>query len=362
MTESTTIVPRPSLGRHVLLFTIWASALLSGTAVAAECRQVVTTVATGFGVATESIDEQENSAVLDALASAVAQVRGVFVDRRTELVDVYSSMVGGGGSRATATTDFSDSIRTRSSGLVVGYQLLDSWIDRGVLNVELSVGVCKDPRLVVDWYGPARTRFVFEEAFRQVLVPTGWAVISADDVWGRNIEEASLASGATHIVRAELRTEDRGRWEGMERVDSTLTVSLRDVLGNELLRGSSRTGQAVGRTLDEATNAGLSELARTAAGDVVRALAGDAPTTTMTITFNNIRRANTPVELRGELQGVPGVVSVTQGVIGEGMVVFEVAGSLDACSLSAKVARTRRMLLREIACSATRASLDVLRE
>lgn len=330
---------------------------------AASCQRSVTTVATGYAPAGASSDLQQTEAVIQALANAIGQIRGVFVEQQAQLSDVYQTALRDETFSVVSTTNFSETIRTRTSGLVVGYEVARSSLHGDLLEVEVRVTVCTDPRLLVDWAGPPQMRTAFEDALRQVLQPTGWTVLTANNFTHLDVAVASLETGASHVVSAGMRSADGSRWEGMDSVDVTLTLTLYDVIGNELLQGGSYTTSAIGRSSEEAAAAAVDQLGREVAGDVVRALAaGGAVQSVLHVTFRNVRRPNTPVELQTELERVPGVVAIEMAGMDEGSVRFRVHGAISACALSAELSRTRRLLLRESECSGFAAVIDVLRE
>lgn len=349
---------RPRLVPLALLVLMWLA-----PAFAATCQRSVTTVATGYGPAGVSPDLQQTEAVIQALANAIGQVRGVFVEQQAQLTDVYQTALRDETFSVVSTTDFTETIRTRTSGLVVAYEVARSSLHGDLLEVEVRVTVCTDPRLLVDWAGPPQLRTAFEDALRQVLQPTGWTVLTTNSVTHLDVAAASLETGASHVVTASMRSADGGRWEGMDSVDVTLTLNLYDVIGNELLQGGSYTTSAIGRSSGEATASAVDQLGREVAGYVVRALAADgAAQSVLHVTFRNVRRPNTPVELKTELERVPGVVTVEMAGMEEDSVRFRVHGAISACALSAEVSLTRRLLLREGECSDFAAVIDVLRE
>jgi hypothetical protein len=340
-------------------------ALVSVARAREPCLSEVVVETTGYGVIDGRGATGLNTATLDALAQAVAQVRGAFVTVETELVDAFTQTFDGATTRTVDASAFRRVIEERASGLVLGYEVLSAVESAGAMRVTARVTVCADARLSVRWTGPRDAEAAFLGALRTALAASGWHVVTEPPGASSDLRAAGFRTGSSHIVSVYVRSNDRGAYRDLHQVEMGFSVRVQSAIGGEVVAALDTTVNSVGRTQQEAE----AEAARTAAGslanDLLRAVRGTSSSLTSsrtTVVFSGIRRSNTPLELQRALLGVPGVQAAD--VLGgtDGNVQIDVHTSRDLCAVASDLASDRRFLLHLDACDGRVATIRVLRE
>ena len=344
-----------------LLVVAVAVILAGGRGMASPCHASVTVEATGYGVVGERRPQQHNLAVLEALAAAVTQVRGAFVEVESTLVDSFVRSMSGADLSVRDESAFTRIVQARASGMVVAYGVIRTSEEAGVLAVTVRATVCTDPRLILDWRGSTVPRTAFHGSLVQALESAGWHLIVADARFARHdLVGESLRTGATHVATVSVAARDAGEYRGLRTFDVSFDLSVHDVRGRELLAGLHRTINVVGRTVDEATSSAARDAATDLANELVRVLRTTrAPDKRLTI--EGARRPNTGVELLRLIADVPGVAHARLSGPGDTeTVLIDTARSM--CDVAHALTENRRMLTRVERCDDDSATVRVVRE
>lgn len=343
-----------------------AALLLTGAAWGQQvCRDVTTVETRGYPSTLEGTDAGADGvveqAIQDALAQAIAEVRGAFIRQETELVDRAVTKALDTHS-TTRTTTLEERIETQASGLILGYDVLAQDVDpaTSLPRVTVRARVCNDPRLAVQVGGRRQGATSFTDEVARALVDSGWAAATVAS--GTAPLRAALDTGASHMARVEFHSREQGTWRGLEQVDVTLHASIVDMLGNTFVAGFTRTETGTGRTDAEAIAATMPALAAT----LVQAFNDGvgAPTQArVTLTFGGVTMPHTPGELERILRDTGRITDLdTHWDRSAGIIQVRAETGMDACGLADRAARTRRLLVQTDSCTHRRATLQVLRQ
>lgn len=297
-----------------------------------------------------------------ALASAVAQVNGLFLQQNssfetfmvTHLVDERLS---------TEVTDtFTETITQNLTGYVVDFEVLEWSLQQQVYSASLRVTVCEDPRLLLAIRGNAQAAPATLAALVEQLSANGWRVVvmRGDQRLGGN---AVFESGATIALEVSPQVLGETEHRGIFQAEVEIAGLATDYRSGSSPAAFSVTAQGSDTDSQKAIHQAASEAARVLAN---RFSSSQIPTTPAAtpITFEGVTRQNTVREIEVLLASLSGLNAShpprwdgSTSTLTVHAILYE-----SPCSLSDKIAASRRIFVIPVSCTAERLAFKIARE
>lgn len=164
-----------------------------------ECLNATSIEAMGYGVNGQTSDEQFEQALASALASAITQMRGVYIESNTELVEVLKESTSESDYSVTSSTEFREEVTERFSGFITHYDLLERTTgEDGLTAVSIRADVCLDPRIVLA-FQPSDALSIFAGGLAANFGGLGWKVVSTSSTNSGSLLKVGLQTGASYI-------------------------------------------------------------------------------------------------------------------------------------------------------------------
>lgn len=341
-----------------------ACSLTCAQAQVMECLNATTTEATGYGVTGQTSDEQVEQALASALASAITQVRGVYIASSTELVEVIKESTSESDYSVTSSTELREEVTERFSGFVTRYDLLERTTGAdGLAAVSIRAEVCLDPRIVLA-FQPSDALAIFAGGLASNVGSLGWKVVSTSSGTSGSLLELSLQTGASYIAQGHLQVTPMSASDRATSYMASLDVSLIDVRSLEVVSTLTLTENGIGYTDAEAIQDATTKLANAVARDWTRQFLAPEQRQASSIVVSGISRSGSRYTLEEMVQDLPGVIGVTSTTYDEAAraVTLEVELSADLCSVAEGLTQERRIMMQVEMCDPARAELKATRE
>ena len=349
------------------LFVLTGICLLFACAQAqpASCLNATTVSATGFGISGQSPDEQFEQALASALASAITQVLGVYINSESQVTEVLKEKLNNEAVSTTAQTEFTESTTERFSGFITRYRLLDRRADEnGLITTAIEAEVCTDARIALD-FGDSPAAPVFAGELANNLETLGWQILAISGNEASNGPlEVGLQSGASYVAQGQLQTTLLSSSDSTRTHVATLTLSLVDVRTLEVVDTLTLSENGIGYSDAEAIQDAVGKLAVTVARDWSQQFLAPEQRRPSTVIINGISRSGSRFTLEEMVSGLPGVLAVTDTTYDEAAqavtLAIEVSSSL--CEAVEALTLERRIMMQLETCDDALAQLTATRE
>lgn len=331
-----------------------------------ECLNTTTVETTGYGITGQNSDEQFEQALASALASAITQVRGVYINAETELIEVVRESVTESGYSSTANTEFREEVSERFSGFITQYNLLERTTDEsGIAAVSISADVCTDARIALNFVDSAVTA-AFAGELAANIGNLGWQIlsVSATSESSGSLLEVGLQTGASYIAQGQIQLSPMSSSDRAISYTASIDVSLVDVRTLEAINTLSFTENGIGYSEAEAVQDAVSKLAVTVARSWTQQFLAPEQRLVSTIVVSRVSRSGTRYTLEEMVKQLSGVINVVSAEYDEAAqaVNLSIELSSDLCGVANELAEERRILMQVETCSNGLAELYAIRE
>jgi hypothetical protein len=342
---------------------------ISSLTLAQSCVKTVVTEATGFGISGTDNDTQFRQALSEALATAITQTSGLFINRKTELTEIVSSVSQDDETSVSESSDFSQSIVERFSGTILSYETLNTITDdNGIQRVDISATLCLDQRIVLNLLGTREDIITFSGQLRNSIKQAGWQITSLEAVSNirdsREGLERALESGATLILDGQITSAKMDGSQDTTAVISTLSATVFSTQSLDIVANFERDTNGIGYTFEDARQDALSKLSGEIANELSIKFLDASDRQKGIILINNITRSGNRYTLSDLAATISGVIAVNDATYDEATqtVKLDIDLSGDLCDVVEALTENRRIIMRVDNCGQNSAELTATRD
>jgi hypothetical protein len=333
------------------------------------CVNVQDAEATGYGIAGADSDTQFRQALSEALASAVAQTSGLFINRKTELTEIVRSIQTGDDYSSSESSEFSQTVVERLSGTILSYEVLSNTTsESGLQGVTIRATLCLDQRIVLNLLGSREDIITFSGQLRSNVTGAGWQISAlTENVTIRDARqglEVALASGATLILDGQLTSSEVQGSQDTTSVIATLSATLFDTKSLDIVASFELSGNGIGYTLQDAKQDALSKLSSELANKMSIKFLESSDRQKGIIIIKNITRSGNRFTLGDLAAETPGVIAVNDASYEESSqtVKLDLDVSASLCDIADALTNNRRIIMRLDDCGDNSAELTAIRD
>ncbi len=349
----------------LILAVVW----ISGHAVAVDCSRTVVVTAQGFGVVGLSSDAQLGSAVSDALANALAQATGGFLQSTRSVRNSVFRVVEEGVSTTEREREVVRFVESRLAGTFVSVEILSrQTVAQGIEAVTVRAAVCLDQRIALSIEGDPDAVRSLSGAVRDGTSALGWQLVAPHlripEYDEARILDVALATGASVVGIGRISMHPQVGVGDTRAILAVLDVTLVDARTSSVLFSADLVGHGIGFTDASARQDAVAKMAVEFSRILTTRFLTSEHRPVRIIVVHNVRRANNRYTLIDLVERINGVVRVTDSRYDEGRfaVVLEVEVSGDLCRIADELGRDRRIVMRVDSCGSSSAELTVTRE
>jgi hypothetical protein len=349
----------------LLLVALWAG----GHAFAVDCARTAVVTAQGFGVIGLPSEAQLGSAVSDALANALAQATGGFLQSTRSVRNSVYRVVEDGVTTTEREREVVRSVESRLAGTFTSVEILARHtVAEGVEAVTVRATVCLDQRIVLAIDGDPNAVRSLSGAVREGTSALGWQLLATHLRFPASDEEQildlALSTGASVVGIGRIGVYPQTGVGDTRAILAVLDVTLVDARTSSVLFSADLVGQGIGFTDASARQDAISKMAIEFSRILTTRFLDSEHRPVRIIVVHNVRRANSRYTLIDLLERINGVIRVTDSRYDEGRaaVVLEVELTGDLCRIADELGRDRRIVMRVDSCGSGSAELTVTRE
>ncbi len=337
--------------------------------VAQMCLKVQETEATGYGIAGMDNDTQFRQALSEALASAIAQTSGLYINRQTEVTEIVRSIQSDESFSSSESSEFSEKLTERLSGTILSYEPIGNSVNEsGIQSVTIRATLCLDQRIVLNLLADREDIITFSGQLRNNVTQAGWQISAlTENATIRDAKdglEVALASGATLILDGQLTNSEVQGTQDTTSVIATLSATLFSTKSLDIVANFELTANGIGYTLQDAKQDALSKLSGELANELSIKFLDVSDRQKAIIIINNITRSGNRYTLSDLAAETAGVIAVNDATYEQASrtVKLDLDISADLCDIADALTTNRRIVMRVDNCGDTSAELTATRD
>ncbi len=346
-----------------LVFIFW------GLCFAQMCVKVQETEATGYGIAGADSDTQFRQALSEALASAIAQTSGLYINRQTEVTEIVRSIQSDESFSSSEFSEFSEKVVERLAGTILSYEPVSNSVNEsGIQSVTIRAVLCLDQRIVLNLLANREDIITFSGQLRNNVTQAGWQISALTENStirdARDGLEIALASGATLILDGQLTSSEVQGTQDTTSVIATLSATLFSTKSLDIVANFELTANGIGYTPQDAKQDALSKLSGELANEMSIKFLDVSDRQKAIVIINNITRSGNRYTLSDLAAETPGVIAVNDASYEETSqtVKLDLDISADLCDIADALTANRRIVMRVDNCGDNSAELTATRD
>lgn len=342
---------------------IMVLASLSSAVAACVNSQWVETV--GYGAPGATAEGGTSTALAAALAEAVVQVNGTFLQQLVQIESAVTTRIGTDSLDSESVDYFREQIEQSTSGVIMSFEIIERAQEHGLVKLTVRAAVCADPRIILDLSGDLSAVAVIESELVSTVQGAGWQVAAAVPLHNiSNPIETFFATGATHIFTMQVFVSGHENYRDLELVRLEVSATLSALGRSELTGTYVAAAEGLGVTRDAAVRTAAANAAPELGSALLTSLAGGPQTSLVSVIVTNVQRPSTRFEIENQIAAATGTELVGSIDWDDELkrLSFRVSSAKPTCDLAASIADSRRLLLNVETCSAGRIELRTVRE
>ena len=279
--------------------------------------------ATGFGISGSDTDTQFRQALSEALAGAITQTSGLYINRKTELTEIVSSVTLNGETSFTEISDLSKKIIERFSGTILNYDILNNVTNSdGIQQVDILAKLCLDQKILLNLIGTQEDVNTFSGQLRTSVEKAGWQItglVAENNIReSREVLERALESGATLILDGQIKTGKAEDVQDTTGVFATINATIYSTKSLEIVDSISENVNGKGYTLDTSRQDALSKLSGIVGNQLSIKFLDASDRQKGIIIIKNITRSGNRYTLSDLAATIPGVIAINDAIYERG--------------------------------------------